>query len=172
MTKIKICGIKTLPDARAAIEAGADLLGFNFHPESKRFIDIHVCAPITSVLRRESPHVQLVGVFVNFSADRITQILEICALDLAQLSGDESAELRASLGGRAFKAFHGAPDGQARSYARTDAPAFLVDGSATGSYGGAGVAADWSAAAELAKAYPLMLAGGLRPDNVAEAVGG
>ncbi len=98
------------------------------------------------------------------------QILEICALDLAQLSGDESPELRASLGDRAFKAFHGAPDGQAHSYARAYAPAFLVDGSAAGSYGGTGVAADWSAAAELAKAYPLMLAGGLRPDNVADAI--
>jgi phosphoribosylanthranilate isomerase len=170
MTKIKICGIKTLPDARAAIEAGADLLGFNFHSASSRFIDIHVCAPITSILRKESPRVQLVGVFVNLPEWKVTQILELCALDLAQLSGDESPELRASLGDRAFKAFHGAPDRQARSYARADAPAFLVDGNAAGSYGGTGVAADWSAAAELAKAYPLMLAGGLRPDNVAEAV--
>ncbi len=79
MTKIKICGIKTLTDARAAIEAGADLLGFNFHPTSSRFIDIHICAPITSVLRKESPRVQLVGVFVNLPENRIAQVLEICA---------------------------------------------------------------------------------------------
>ena len=68
------------------------------------------------------------------------------------------------------KPFTGRRMDKRTSYARTDAPAFLVDGSAAGSYGGTGVAADWSAAAELAKAYPLMLAGGLRPDNVAEAI--
>jgi len=65
MTKIKICGIKTLPDALAAIEAGADYLGFNFYPKSVRFIETDVCAEITSVLKQDYPEIQLVGVFVN-----------------------------------------------------------------------------------------------------------
>ena len=170
MTKIKICGIKALPDALAAAEAGADMLGFNFYSKSVRWIDIQTCSQITTVLRREHPSIQLVGVFVNASAGEIQRTLETCCLDLAQLSGDESPELCAALGGRDYKAFHGVPDPGAQPYARGGAPALLVDGAAGGAYGGTGLAADWSAAAQLARLYPLLLAGGLRPDNVAEAV--
>jgi phosphoribosylanthranilate isomerase len=170
MTKIKICGIKALPDALAAVEAGADMLGFNFYPKSVRCIDIQTCAQITSVLRQKHPAVQLVGVFVNASIESIQRALEICSLDFAQLSGEESPELCAALEGMAFKAFHGVPDGGVQLYARGEAPALLLDGAAGRSYGGTGVAADWPAAAELARLYPLLLAGGLRPDNVGEAV--
>ena len=73
MTIIKICGIKTLPDALAAIEAGADYLGFNFYPKSVRFIEKDACAKITSVLRREHPHIKLVGVFVNASVEEVQE---------------------------------------------------------------------------------------------------
>ncbi len=170
MTKIKICGLKTLPDALAAVEAGADLLGFNFYPKSVRFIEIEACARITAVLRRDHPSVQLVGVFVNSSVGEIERTLEACFLDLAQLSGDESPALCEALQGKAFKAFHGIPSTAVQPYSRSSAPAFLVDGAAPGAYGGTGIAADWSAAAELARQYPLLLAGGLKPDNVAEAV--
>ena len=170
MTKIKICGIKTLPDARAAIEAGVDLLGFNFYPKSVRCIDVQTCVQITSYLRKESPSVPLVGVFVNSSLDEINRNLQICSLDLAQLSGDESPEFRAALGDKAFKSFHGTADPKVQSYARSSAPAFLVDGGVSGSYGGTGVAADWSSTAKLARIYRLLLAGGLTPENVAAAV--
>ena len=170
MTKIKICGIRTLRDALTAAEAGADLLGFNFHPKSVRYIDCAACARITTALRQEHPSVQLVGVFVNASADDILRVLGDCSLDLAQLSGDELPELCAALGDSAFKAFHGVPGNEVQQYARSAPPAFLVDGHASGAYGGTGVSADWSAAAELARNYPLLLAGGLRPENVAEAI--
>ena len=82
MTFVKICGIKTLPDALAAIEAGADYLGFNFYPKSVRFIEKDACAKITSVLRREHPHIKLVGVFVNASVEEVQDILKPCSLDL------------------------------------------------------------------------------------------
>lgn len=170
MTKIKICGIRRLEDAWAAVEAGADMLGFNFHPESKRYIDPGACARITSALRQQHPAVQLVGVFVNASANHIRHTLGACGLDLAQLSGDEPAELCVELGGRAFKAFHGVPRRGIDNYARGQAPAFLVDGQADGAYGGTGIAADWAETCELARTYPLLLAGGLRPENVAQAV--
>src|SRR5260370_33791515 len=111
MTKIKICGIKTLEDALAAAQAGADLLGFNFYPPSPRFIDAQVCRSITSVLKNEYPSVPRVGVFVNSTADEVRMTLDSCDLDLAQLHGDESPEFCAALGSRAFKAFRGIPNG-------------------------------------------------------------
>ncbi|NOH02783.1 MAG: phosphoribosylanthranilate isomerase [Chloroflexi bacterium] len=169
MTKIKICGIKTLNDALAAIEAGADYLGFNFYPKSVRFVEKQVCAEITSVLKKEYPHIKLVGVFVNSAVEEIKDFMETCSLDLAQLHGDETVEILNALDGKAFKAFRGIPE-NINGFERRDAPAFLLDASVKGVYGGSGVAADWSAAAELAKKYPLLLAGGLTPENVAEAV--
>ncbi len=169
MTKIKICGIKTLIDARAAIDAGADYLGFNFYPKSVRFIGKEICAEITSVLKNEHPQIKLVGVFVNSTVDEVKNVLETCSLDLAQLHGDETPEMFAQLVPRAFKAFRGIPS-DVVGYERSDVPAFLVDAAVKGVYGGSGVTADWSAATELAKKYPLLLAGGLTPENIADAV--
>ena len=170
MTIIKICGIKTLKDALAAIEAGADYLGFNFYPKSVRFIEKPACAEITSVLKREHPRIKLVGVFVNSSVEEINDILQTCSLDLAQLHGDETPETFAQLAPHAFRAFRGIPESNA-GYKRKEAPFMLIDAAVKGVYGGSGVTADWTAAAELAKKYPLLLAGGLTPENVAEAVG-
>ena len=170
MTKIKICGIKTVDDALAAIDLGANLIGFNFYPKSVRFIEKQACAEITSILRREYPHIKLIGVFVNLSAEDVNNILETCLLDLAQLHGDETAEMLKTLDGKAFKAFRGIPE-NINGFERQGVPAFLVDASVKGLYGGSGVTADWNGAAELAKKYPLLLAGGLTPENVAEAIG-
>jgi len=169
MTVIKICGFKTLPDTLAAIEAGAGYLGFNFYPKSVRFITTEACAKITSVLKREHPQVKLVGVFVNAPLDEVKRVLETCSLDLAQLHGDETPEMLHALDGKAFKAFRGVPH-HVNGFAREGAPALLVDAAVKGAYGGTGVTADWSAAAKLAQRYPLLLAGGLNPENVADAV--
>jgi len=176
MTKIKICGIKTLDDALAAIHAGADYLGFNFYPKSVRFIERDACAEIISALKREHPHIKLVGVFVNSSIEEMKDIMQSCSLDLAQLHGDETPEMVNAMNGKAFKAIRlSASTSVAESVypflKSALEPALLVDASVKGIYGGSGVTADWSAAAELAKKYPLLLAGGLTPENVAEAVG-
>jgi phosphoribosylanthranilate isomerase len=120
-------------------------------------------------LKREHPEVKLVGVFVNSPPETIKTILEICSLDLAQLHGDETSETVNALARKAFKAFHGVPP-YVNGFAREQVPAFLIDASVKGAYGGTGVTADWSAAAELAERYPLLLAGGLTPENVADAV--
>ena len=167
--KIKICGITSLEDARAAINAGADMLGFNFYPKSPRYINIDICRDIASVLRKDYANITLVGVFVNMPGGQVDTILKDCSLDLAQLHGDEKSEMLAALGGRAFKAFRGVPE-NITGYTRSAPPALLVDAAVKGVYGGSGVVADWSAAAELSKRVPLLLAGGLTPENVAEAV--
>ena len=169
MTIVKICGIKTLKDALAAIEAGADYLGFNFYPKSVRFIEKSGCAEITSVLKREHPQIKLVGVFVNSSVEEIKDILQACQLDLAQLHGDETPETFAQLAPHAFRAFRGIPESNA-DYERSEAPFMLIDAAVKGVYGGSGVTADWTAAVKLAQQYPLLLAGGLTPENVADAV--
>ncbi len=169
MTIVKICGIKTLKDALAAIDAGADYLGFNFYPKSVRFVEKETCTKITSVLKKEYPDIKLVGVFVNSSVDEVKNILEICSLDLAQLHGDETPKTFSQLASRAFKAFRGIPE-NIIGYERKESPAILIDAAVKNVYGGSGIIADWSAAAELAKKYPLLLAGGLTPENVAGAV--
>ena len=161
MTKIKICGIKTVTDALAAMDAGVDLIGFNFYPRSPRYIDVGRCRDIMSVMRRYR-HITYVGVFVNASVATICATMETLGLSLAQLHGDETSEMLSELNGKAFKAFRGIPQ-SIDGFARRDA-------SVKGAYGGTGVTAHWNGAADLAKQYPLLLAGGLTPENVAEAV--
>lgn len=168
MTKIKICGIKTVEDALAAMDAGADLIGFNFYRKSPRYIDVGQCRDIMAVMRKYS-QIAYVGVFVNASAQEVRATLETAALTLAQLHGDETSQLVQSLDGKAFKAFRGIPQ-SVNGFARHEAPTLLVDASVKGVYGGTGETADWSAAAILAQQYPLLLAGGLTPENVAVAV--
>lgn len=168
MTKIKICGIKTVDDALAAMDAGADMLGFNFYPKSPRYIGVGQCRDVMSVMRKYG-QITYVGVFVNASVAEIRATMETAALTLAQLHGDETSEMMRSLDGRAFKAFRGVPD-RLNGFAREEAPALLVDASVKGAYGGTGMTADWKSTAELAKHLPLLLAGGLTPENVAHAV--
>ena len=168
MTKIKICGIRTVNDALAAMDAGADMLGFNFYPKSPRSIDVGRCRDIMTVMRKFG-HMTYVGVFVNASVAEVRATMETCALSLAQLHGEETSEMLNSLYGKAFKAFRGVPE-NLHGFIREDAPAFLVDASVKGAYGGTGTKADWSGAAELSKHYPILLAGGLTSENVAEAV--
>lgn len=166
---IKFCGITSLEDARAAIEAGADYLGFNFYPPSPRSISPEACAEITTILGREYPQVQLVGVFVNMPVEQVKATLASCSLRMAQFHGDEAPGMLAALGGRAFKAFRGVPV-NVSGYARGEAPALLIDASVVGTYGGTGVTADWAAAEKLARQFPLLLAGGLTAENVGAAI--
>jgi phosphoribosylanthranilate isomerase len=177
---VKICGLTNVDDALAAIDAGADYLGFNFYPKSPRCITPEDCARLQSAIRH-SPSAALnsqlpittVGIFVNESPARIAALLDRCGLDLAQLHGDESPGQLAALRGRVFKAFRGAAEGAdyaAFAQISPGAPALLIDGHAPHGYGGTGRVADWSAARLVAAQFPIFLAGGLTPDNVADAV--
>ncbi len=173
MTQVKICGIRTLDDALAAVAAGADALGFNFYPPSPRYIEPERCAHLVARLRELTAGVTLVGVFVNADPAEVRRVLALCGLDQAQLSGDEPPEHIAALGGRAFKAIRPTKLSAARlaaaSYARRTPPALLVD-AAGGGFGGSGQTANWEIAAALASKMPILLAGGLTPDNVAAAI--
>jgi phosphoribosylanthranilate isomerase len=180
--KVKICGLTNLEDALVAVEAGADYLGFILYPPSKRAIDEQETKSIVANLRKRADCPTLVGVFVNEAAERIDQILVKCDLDLAQLSGDETPNLVADpdspIYGRSYKALR--PQSLEEAVAEAEwflspeyevLPSLLIDAYDPHLYGGSGKKADWPVAARLAENTPrLMLAGGLNPNNVAEAI--
>jgi phosphoribosylanthranilate isomerase len=171
--KVKICGITSIDDALAAVGAGADMLGFNFYEKSPRCISPELCKQVISAI--PAGKVFHVGVFVNMDASDILRVMETCGLDLAQLSGDESPQALHVLGERAFKALRPADDDSlqadlARYPARKGKPSWLVDAYRPNAYGGTGHTADWQLAANLAWQTPILLAGGLKPENVAQAI--
>ncbi len=180
---VKICGLTNLDDALAAADASADFLGFIFYPPSKRAVTPPTVAHISAILRsRPSPPV-LVGVFVDETAQAMAQILETCRLDLAQLSGRETPNIigdpASPLYGRCYKALKPTTLAEAEAEiewylppeARPGTPALLIDAYHPTLPGGTGLKADWTVAAALADVTPgLMLAGGLNPDNVTEAI--
>mgnify|MGYP003620235332 CR=1 FL=1 len=186
MAKVKICGITRLEDALAAVDAGADYLGFIFYPPSPRAIEPEAAGNIVRALRAhprfaaaDAP--RLVGVFVNEPAPAAAAVLDACDLDLAQLSGDESAadvtDPTSPLFGRAYKALRPRSPDEAQAQAGRfaapagDGPVLLLDTPHGALYGGSGATGDWTVAAALSIRLPrLMLAGGLTPDNVAAAV--
>ena len=173
---VKICGLTNFEDALAAAELGADYLGFNFYPESPRFIDERECGKIVAALRLQFPELTMTGVFVNHPAADIARIMNRCKLDLAQLSGDEPVEALAALGSekiRAFKAVRATTDDRALdafAAAAAGAPAVLLDATAPRLFGGTGRTADWEWAAATAARHPIFLAGGLTPENIAGAI--
>lgn len=184
--RVKICGITDLDDALAAVDVGADLLGFNFYPKSPRYIEPAACARLVERLRSRGAEVTLVGVWVNAAPQAVRACLDACNLDYAQLHGDEPPEDLFALGPWAFKALRltntaeakqqalsylpPAADGYETLVADPPRPAFLLDAAAPGQFGGSGQVADWEAARVLARRWPILLAGGLRPDNVAAAI--
>ncbi len=181
--KVKICGITNLEDAQAAVQAGADFLGFIFYPPSKRFIAASDARHIAARLREQPNCPTLVGVFVNETAEQMARVLDECFLDLAQLSGEEAPALigdpASPIYGRSFKALQPASLAEAEADAEWYAPPepsagqpmLLLDAYHPTLHGGTGRITDWHMAAQLTAKVPgLMLAGGLTPDNVADAV--
>jgi phosphoribosylanthranilate isomerase len=189
--KIKICGITNLEDALVAAEAGADYLGFIFYPPSPRAVDKSTARLIIAHLRQNlATPPMMVGVFVNETAVTITQTLDECGLDLAQLSGEEVPALAGApespLYGRAYKAIRPASAAEAEVEAEWYAvpqsnvirhssfvatPSLLIDTYHPTLQGGTGIAVEWGIVVYLFEHTPgIMLAGGLNPDNVAAAV--
>ena len=180
MTRVKICGITNLDDALAAVEAGADLLGFVFFPQSPRYVEPERAREITAALKECKKVPRLVGVFVNEALERVHEIVATAQLDIAQLHGDESPEMVRALAASRISVVKALRPGDAaeagslvarhRSTAGRNAPAFIVDAFDARRYGGTGVRADWQIAAHIAREFPILLAGGLNADNVAEAL--
>jgi phosphoribosylanthranilate isomerase len=174
MTIVKICGLRTIEHALVALEAGADLLGFIFAPARRRVSPAEAVAIGAAV--RAAPGgagVGLVGVFANETPEYMAAIAAECGLDAIQLSGDENPRVLRDLPQRCaiIKAVRLAGADTEQSWLDMAGPRLLVDAHVPGTYGGAGVVADWGRAAELAHRRPIMLAGGLTPGNVAAAIG-
>ena len=169
---IKICGLTNLDDALAAVDAGADYLGFNFYAKSPRCVTRAACAEMVAALRARGVRVKTVGIFVEQTPAEVAAILAETGLDLAQLHGDHQLADVGPLQGRAFMAVRdpGRADFAALAALSGGEPAFLLDANAPGAYGGTGQTADWNAARPIAACYPLFLAGGLTPSNVADAI--
>ncbi len=175
---VKICGLQAASHAQAGADAGADLLGFILAPSRRRVMP-EVVRRIRESLRTQGPLPKLVGVFVNEDVTTINQAVTVGGLDAVQLSGDEAPEtvddlkvpvikvLRLPVGLSELELLRSADVWFARS---RPVSMLLVDGHVHGVYGGTGVLANWTAAAVLARRYPVLLAGGLTPHNVGEVI--
>ena len=164
---IKICGITNDSDARAAAEAGADAIGLNFARESPRCVAVEDAAEIADAVRGRAT---VVGVFVNALVDQILSVDKHVRFDRIQLHGDEGPEVLRRLGERAYKAFRVTHDADVRELSLYPGPWHLLDARVAGAYGGTGRTFDWTLARAAAVYGSIIVAGGLGPDNVAEAV--
>ncbi|MFY9609960.1 MAG: phosphoribosylanthranilate isomerase [Blastocatellia bacterium] len=166
--KVKICGIRSLEEAEAAVEAGADALGFNFWPRSPRYITTESAREIIAKL---PPLVANIGVFVNQTQHAIEAITTDLRLAAVQLHGDESPEFCAGIAGpKIIKAIRVSEAFEPTSIMRYPVSMILLDTGLSGSYGGTGKRFDWSVAVECACLARIMLAGGLTAENVGEAI--
>jgi phosphoribosylanthranilate isomerase len=170
MVRVKICGITNWRDAKAACDFGAAALGFNFYEKGKRVISPAAAWKIISRVRDD---VESVGVFVNWSAEAIVALAGALSLDSVQLHGDEAPSVvrECAKHFQVTKAFQAGTRFQLknlRSYSA--ASAFLLDAAGTGQYGGTGKRADWAVARRAAKSHRIILAGGLTPENVGDAI--
>ena len=185
MTHIKICGIKEEVHALAAVEAGADLIGLVFAP-SRRQVTPAKAYHIVSTIKKTPNLVKVVGVFVNMPAAEVNKIADFCALDRVQLSGDESWEYCRKITRPIIKAIRINQQHLGELYAELAAGARilftrplpnipqrfipLLDSQVEGKYGGTGLTFNWKLAQQAAKRFPVIIAGGLNPHNVAQLI--
>ena len=170
MILVKICGITNWPDAKAAADAGANALGFNFYEKSLRRVSTADAAQIRSKLPQD---LQAVGIFVNTKPADINSLRAFVRFDAAQLHGDETPEnvaqvARSIPGSKAFRVGAHIPLPKFDDY--SEAFAFLLDAARPGQYGGTGQTTDWDFARRAAMSRRIILSGGLNVENVAAAV--
>ena len=163
---VKICGITRLTEARHAVACGVDALGFVFWPKSPRYIAPERAVEIIATL---PAHVTTVGVFVNESVAGIRAIVEGTGIGVVQLHGDETPDYASALSRPVWRAFT-VERAEAMSSAWPPETTVLVDASDPVRRGGTGVKVDWQRAAGIARAHRIVLAGGLTPENVVEAI--
>ena len=182
MTRVKICGIRTLEDAQVAGRAGADFIGLVFVPGRRRRLELEAARDIVSRLREslETPP-KAVGLFADQPLDEVNHTIETCSLDLAQLCGAESLDYCQNTVAQVIKVLH-IPQGQPSTSTaqeltdrilayRDSGHLVTLDRLVEGLQGGTGESFDWTIAAELSRqGHNFLLAGGLSPGNVAYAV--
>jgi phosphoribosylanthranilate isomerase len=166
--KVKICGITNYQDAVAAMDMGADLLGFNFYPESPRYITPEKAAEIINKL---PGFIDIAGVFVNALIENINEINNLCNLDWVQLHGDEDPEFCQSLLSHNVKTMKAIRVKNQTDIEKAESfftDAILLDAFDPQKYGGTGLTFDWNIIGHICKR--VFLAGGINPDNAAKAV--
>ena len=179
--RVKICGIRALDDALAAAEAGADLIGMVFVPERRRRITPKEAKAIVDGVRNSGgPVPRIVGLFADQSIEEVAGVVGFCGLDLAQLCGQETVEFAGQVGCDVIKVVHVAESATASDDAGTGALVkefsgvghlVTLDRYVEGIQGGTGKGFDWEVAASLSRSgHPFLLAGGLTPENVSEAI--
>jgi phosphoribosylanthranilate isomerase len=180
MTRVKICGIREEAHALAAAEAGADFIGLVFASSQRQVTPIRA-KKIATAVKKSGHATEVTGVFVNMLAATVNKLADFCHLDRVQLSGDEPWEYCRKINKPTIKAIR---IGQRQSpqeiyqYLRLATEAsgssqkhvYLLDSRVDGKYGGTGVTFDWSLARLAAKQFPVIIAGGLTPKNVAQAI--
>ena len=175
MTRAKICGIREEAHALAAAEAGADFIGLVFAPSPRKVTPARA-EKIASAVKKNGNDAEVVGVFVNMPAAEVNRLADFCHLDRVQLSGDESWEYCSEIDRPIIKAIRvdkqqqmsaDLADGE-KSLSRKHV--YLLDSHVKDRYGGTGKTFDWSLAQEAAEQFPVILAGGLTPENVAQAI--
>jgi len=176
MTRVKICGITEAAHAIVAAEAGADFIGVVF-AQSKRRVDVERAKEIITAVKGRKPLV--VGVFVNTPADEVNRVAEYCALDWVQLSGDETWEYLRDIERPIIKAVGVRSQQTSEDILANISSGYqnhsegficLLDCHVEGSYGGTGQTFDWELARQISQIFPVIIAGGLSPENVAEAI--
>ena len=166
--RVKICGITSIEDALAAIESGADALGFVFCASSPRCLGVREASKI---VERLPPFITKVGLFVNASETFIHQIVEQSGIDALQLHGDESPQFCRQFRLKVIKAFRVRDESSLASLSQYQPAAWLLDSYVPGKSGGTGKQFNWELAFKATQlCSPIVLAGGLTPGNVAEAV--
>ena len=174
MTKVKICGITNLEDALLSAKFGADALGFNFYPQSPRYISPEKARDIIGQLPKE---VLKVGVFVNESLEKIFEIAAVAKLDAIQLHGEETPEyareLKAKTNLEIIKAFRVSSEFKPENVLQYEVDAVLLDAYSPKEHGGTGETFDWEIAKKVREIFSKMyLAGGLSQNNIASAISG
>jgi len=168
ITKVKICGITNYEDGAAAMDLGADLLGFNFYPKSPRYIQPQTAA---TIIRKLPAFIDVSGVFVNSSLEEIREIAGLCQLDWVQLHGDENTEFCHWLAYDSVKTMKALRVKEADDLKKVDGfstDAILLDAFDPKRYGGTGLTFDWNIIGHIRKR--IFLAGGINPQNAAKAV--
>jgi phosphoribosylanthranilate isomerase len=167
MTHVKICGVTSVQDVELCVAAGADAIGLNFAPGSPRCLTLAAALPLAQAI---PAHVLSVGVFVNADLEQLLEYKRALSLGCLQLHGDESPELLSQVLPHAYKALRVRGADVLAEAARYAGEHMLLDAYVPGAHGGTGARFDWNLARDLGRVRKVTLAGGLTPDNVAEAI--
>ena len=165
--KVKVCGMTSLKDALVAVEGGADAVGFIFYKKSPRSVTMKTVREIVLEL---PPFVDTVGVFVDETAEQINKIADYCNLDIIQLHGDESPTFCKKIRRKVIKAFRIKDMQSVKKISNFQVSGFLLDTFSDNLHGGTGKVFDWNLALPAKKFGPVIMAGGLTPNNVQQAV--